>query len=251
MRAVIIQSCYIPWKGYFDLIDRADHFVILDEVQYSRGGWRNRNRIKTPHGLKWLTIPLRHSGTFPSAIRDMHIDGRDWFAGHCATIEQAYRESPGWPVLRDWLREARAAAERPTLSEVNEALTRSLCQLLGIRTPITQSSAFGVRCDDPTERLVLLCHALGADRYLSGPAAKAYMDEERLAAAGITLEYFDYSGYMPYPQPHGPFEHAVSIIDALAALGSRARDALSRMPGSPPSIVQAARLPAAVDPLPA
>ena len=233
MRAVIVQSCYIPWKGYFDLIAHADHFVILDEVQYSRGSWRNRNRIKTAKGLHWLTIPLRHSGTFPSRILDMRIDSESWFASHRAAIEQSYRDSPGWDTLRQWLGECREAAASKSLSEVNEALIRSLCGLLGIRTAITQSTQFGVQCEDPTERLVRLCRALGADRYLSGPAAKSYLDEDRLADAGIALEYFDYSGYVAYPQAHGPFEHAVSIIDAIAALGPAAAGALQRLPGTP------------------
>jgi hypothetical protein len=228
MRVAIVQSCYVPWKGYFDLIRSADHFILLDDVQYSRGDFRNRNQVKTAAGLKWLTIPLRHSGTFPALIRDMRVSDPGWNASHFETIRQAYRASPGWPVLHDWMKQYLLKADAATLTEVNEFLLRSLCELLGIRTPMTQSVAHGVRCDNPTERVVRLCQAVGATHYLSGPRARAYMEEDRFEAAGIRLEYFDYSGYPEYDQPHGPFEHHVSIVDTIACLGADAARALKR-----------------------
>ena len=228
MRVAIVQSCYVPWKGYFDLIRSADHFILLDDVQYSRGDWRNRNRVKTAQGLKWLSIPLQHSGTFPALIHDMRVSEAGWMRGHYALIEQSYRHSPGWPVLKPWLEENLLAATEPTLSEVNERLTRSLCAFLGIATPITRSEQYAVRCENPTERVVRLCQAVGATRYLSGPSARAYIEDERFREAGIALEYFDYSGYPEYPQPHGPFEHAVSIVDTIACLGREAHTALAR-----------------------
>ncbi len=228
MRVAIVQSCYVPWKGYFDLIRNADHFILLDDVQYSRGDWRNRNQVKTASGLKWLTIPLRHSGTFPAAIRDMRVADPGWSASHYATIQQAYRDSPGWAVLRDWMKGALLAAKAETLTEVNDFLLRSLCEMLGIRTPITQSVIHGVACDNPTERVVRLCQAVGATHYLSGPSARDYMEERRFDEAGIRLEYFDYSGYPEYQQPHGPFEHHVSIVDTIACLGADAAAALRR-----------------------
>ena len=228
MRVAIVQSCYLPWKGYFDLIRSADHFILLDDVQYSRGDWRNRNQIKTAAGLKWLTIALHHSGTFPAAIRNMRISEPGWNASHCSAIQQAYGACPGWPVLREWMKSSLLAANAETLTEVNEFLLRSLCKLLGIRTPITQSVAHGVQCENPTERVVRLCQAVGATHYQSGPRAKDYMEEPRFDAAGIRLEYFDYAGYPEYEQPHGPFEHHVSIVDAIACLGADAAQALKR-----------------------
>ena len=228
MRVAIVQSCYVPWKGYFDLIRSVDHFILLDDVQYSRGDWRNRNRIKTANGLRWISIPLRHSGTFPALIHDMRISNADWNRSHYSQIEQAYRECAGWPVLRAWLEENLLAPGDETLSEVNERLTRSLCGLLGIATPITRSEAYAVRCGNPTERVVRLCQAAGATRYLSGPSARDYIEPERFEEAGIALEYFGYGGYREYPQPHGAFEHAVSILDAVAGLGHEARLALER-----------------------
>jgi len=228
MRVAIVQSCYVPWKGYFDLIRGADHFILLDDVQYSRGDWRNRNRVKTAAGLKWISIPLRHSGTFPALIHDMHVNDPAWAQGHYALIEQSYRDAAHWPVLRAWLKENLLPSKEATLSEVNERLTRSLCELLGIRTPITRSEQYNVRCENPTERVVRLCQAVGATEYVSGPSARAYIEEERFRDAGIALEYFDYSGYPEYPQPHGAFEHAVSIVDTIACLGSGAAAALKR-----------------------
>jgi hypothetical protein len=228
MRVAIVQSCYVPWKGYFDLIRSCDHFILLEDVQYSRGQWRNRNQIKTAQGLKWISIPLRHSGTFPTLIHDMRVNDPDWMRRHYSILEQSYRASPGWKVLRDFLDAELLPRNEPTLSEVNESLTRSLCRLLGLETPITRSERYAVRCENPTERVVKLCQAVGGTRYLSGPGARSYIEEERFHDAGIALEYFDYSGYPEYPQPHGPFEHAVSILDVIACLGTDAASALRR-----------------------
>ncbi len=228
MRVAIVQSCYLPWKGYFDLIRSADHFILLDDVQYSRGDFRNRNQVKTAAGLKWITIPLKHSGTFPALIRDMQVGEPGWNESHSALIEQAYRATPGWPLLREWLRASLLTAKQGSLSEVNDALLRSLCRLLGISTPITQSTEYRVASANATERVVKLCQAAGATRYLSGPSARDYIEEDRFREAGIALEYFDYSGYEEYPQPHGPFEHHVSIVDAIACLGTDCARALTR-----------------------
>ncbi len=235
MRAAIIQSCYVPWKGYFDVIRSVDHFILLDDVQYSRGNFRNRNRIKSAKGPRWLTIPLRLSGTFGARIDEMRIADPRWNEGHRSTLLQCYRDCPGWPVLRDWMRDALLMADAPTLSEVNDRLLRSLCELLGIGTTITQSSEHGVKSDDPTERVVRLCRAVGATHYVSGPSARSYMRDEPFAAAGITYEYFEYGGYVEYAQPHGPFLHEVSILDAMACLGDDARKALDRV-SSPRSV---------------
>lgn len=233
MRVAIVQSCYLPWKGYFDLIRSVDHFILLDDVQYSRGDWRNRNRIKTAAGLKWISIPLRHSGTFPALIHDMHVADPSWRESHCALIEQAYRGCAGWPVLRDWIAANLRRADAATLSEVNEPLLRSLSTFLGIGTPITRSETYQVRCENATERVVRLCAALGASTYVSGPSARAYIENRQFDDAGIALEYFSYAGYPEYPQPHGPFEHAVSILDTIACLGTDAASALERVAVTP------------------
>ena len=228
MRLAIVQSCYLPWKGYFDLIRSADHFVLLDDVQYSRGDFRNRNQVKTAQGLKWISIPLRHSGTFPALIHDMRINDPDFARGHYALIEQSYRGCAGWPVAKAWLGDHLLKGTGDSLSDLNERLTRSLCELLGIRTPITRSESYNVACENATERVVRLCQAVGATRYLSGPSARGYIETQRFEEAGIELEYFDYGGYPEYPQPHGPFEHHVSIVDTIACLGTDAAAALKR-----------------------
>ena len=228
MRVAIIQSSYIPWKGYFDIVRSVDRFILLDEVQYSRGDWRNRNRIKTAQGLKWVSIPLRHSGTFPELIQHMQVSDPRWNRSHASLIEQAYKGCPGWPVLRTWVRDHLLELNSPSLSEINEALLRSLCGVLGIETPIVQSTVYGVREEDPTARVVALCKAAGATVYVSGPSASSYIDAAQFERAGIALEYFDYAGYAEYAQPHGPFVHAVSIIDTIACLGRDARQALHR-----------------------
>jgi hypothetical protein len=228
VRLAIVQSSYLPWKGYFDLIRSSDHFILLDDVQYSRGDWRNRNRIKTVKGLSWLTVPLRQGGTFPALIHDMHLDGAAWRQSHFSMIQQAYKGAPGWPLLRDWLKRNLVESNEETLSELNEKLTRGLCDLLGIGTPITRSEQYAITSEDPTERVVKLCLAVGATSYLSGPRARAYIREELFHEAGVTLEYFDYSGYPAYAQPHGDFIHEVSIVDTIACLGAKASQALIR-----------------------
>lgn len=230
LRIAIVQSCYLPWKGYFDLIRTSDCFILLDNVQYSRGDWRNRNQIKTEKGLKWLTLPLRHSGTFPSLIEDMRISDPDWRKRHRSQIEQAYRHAPHWPVLRNWLDNVLMRQDSDSLSVVNENLTRSLASLLGIQTPIVLAQSFGKTSDEPSERVLELCQRAGATTYVSGPAAKAYLREDIFAKAAIKVEYFDYSGYPVYPQLHGTFVHAVSIVDTIAHLGHAASQALNRPP---------------------
>jgi hypothetical protein len=235
MRAAIIQSCYVPWKGYFDIIRSVDHFILFDDAQFRRGDFRNRNQIKTANGLKWITIPIAHSGVYPERIMDMRIGDPDWSRRHYEMIRQSYRGAPGWPVLDAWLNEVLLAQRAPTLTELNESLLRSLCGLLGIRTGFSRSVDHGVQCDDPTERLIRLCQAVGATHYVSGPSAKNYMREELFAENGMTFEYFDYRGYVEYPQPHGPFVHNVSILDAIACLGTGAHRALDRVAPATPA----------------
>jgi hypothetical protein len=221
-RIAILQSNYIPWKGYFDIIRRVDEFVLFDEVQFTKNDWRNRNRIKTPKGLLWLTIPVRTAGRADQPIDETEIVDPDWARRHWENIRASYGQAVGFTAVAPRLEALYAdAAGEALLSRVNRAFLAVICPMLGIATPITNSRDYPCS-KGRTERLVGICQAAGATVYLSGPAARAYLDEAMFQAAGITVEWMDYGGYRPYPQFHDPFEHAVSILDLLCHTGAAA-----------------------------
>jgi hypothetical protein len=226
MRAVIIQSNYIPWKGYFDLLARADVVVLLDSVQSTKNDWRNRNAIKTAGGKLWLTIPIRHSNAL--RIREVEVAGNNWHQKHFRSISQAYARAPHAPDILPLIGEWYArAAEQTRLSAINRLFLDGAASLLGIETPMIDVASIMDDAEhdrlDPTGRLVEICRRVGADAYLSGPAARSYLDEEAFGSRAIRVEWFDYDGYPQYPQLHGEFDHAVSIVDPLLMLGPSAR----------------------------
>jgi hypothetical protein len=219
-RVAILQSNYIPWKGYFDLIGLVDEFVLLDDVQYTKNDWRNRNRIKTQNGVTWLTIPVEHSSRFGQRIDEVRIAGSHWRLKHWRSIVQSYGAAPFFAAYRERLEELyREPSER--LSDVNRRFLDVFCELLGVPTRISSSRDYP-SAEGATERLVEICRSLGASTYLSGPSARSYLDESLFTAAGIAVEYMDYSGYPEYPQLHPPFEHRVSLIDLLLSVGHEA-----------------------------
>lgn len=218
----IVQSNYIPWKGYFDLIASVDRFILYDDMQYTRRDWRNRNRIKTPQGLQWLTVPLRVSGNYDQPIHAMRIDGDAWIDRHLRALRGNYARARHYDETMAWL--APIYQRRHThLSALNRDLIEAICRSLGIATVIASSADYRL-CAGKTERLVDLCRQAGATRYVSGPAARGYIDSALFAVAGIALDWFDYGGYPEYPQFWGAFEHGVTILDLLFHCGPAARD---------------------------
>ena len=218
-RIAIVQSSYIPWKGYFDLIRSTDEFILLDDVQFTRRDWRTRNRIKTQHGVAWLTVPVQSKGHYHQSIESTLVADERWASRHWSTLRAAYGRAPFFKEYSATLAplyECRPAGER--VSEVNHAFITAICTLLGVTTPITWSSAYGA-CEGRNERLIDLCRMAGATDYLSGPSARGYLDEAAFASAGIRVQFADYSGYPEYPQPHPPFEHGVSMLDLLFCAG--------------------------------
>jgi hypothetical protein len=214
----IVQSCYIPWKGYFDLINLVDEFILYDDRQYTRRDWRNRNRIKTPQGSTWLTIPVEVKGRYEQRIDETHISDARWADRHWKTLIHNYAAAPFFDALRDEVQALYTRADSPELSRVNRLFLEELCRMLGIRTRLSWSTDYEAE-GTKTERLVSLCRAAGATDYLSGPSAREYMDEALFADAGIELGYMDYSGYPEYPQLHPPFDHAVTVLDLLFNTG--------------------------------
>ncbi len=225
----IVQSSYIPWKGYFELIARCDEFILFDDVQYTKRDWRSRNRIKTRGGLQWLSIPVNVSGRFFQAIKDVTIAERGWNLKHWRTIAANYARAPYFVTYRDRVEQLYGDAVDESLSAVNHRFIVGLCELIGIRTRISWSMDYRV-ANGKTERLVELCRQADATRYLSGPSARSYIDPALFECAGIELAFVDYGGYKEYAQLFPPFEHAVSVIDVLFNVGPAAREHILRHP---------------------
>lgn len=220
-RVAVVQSNYIPWKGYFDLINYVDEFILYDEVQFTRRDWRNRNLIKTPKGLEWITVPVEVKGNYHAAICDIRIADPQWGRRHWATLAHNYARAPFFRQYKDLLEPAFVDARETHLSQLNRRLIELLCGFLGIRTRLSWSSDYSSG-GDRNERLLGLCKAVGAGLYLSGPAAKGYLDEHLFATEGVAVEWMDYSGYPEYPQLYGSFEHTVTVIDLLLNTGAEA-----------------------------
>jgi hypothetical protein len=217
-KVAILQSNYIPWKGYFDMIAAVDEFVLYDDMQYTRRDWRNRNQIKTPQGLQWLTIPVKVKGRYLQAIRETEIDGTDWAASHWKALAQNYRRAPHFDEVAAWVEPLYRAATFADLSSVNRVFIEAVCRYLGITTRITNSWDY-VLGKGTTERLADLCAQAGGQEYISGPAARDYIEDSVFFGRGIKLTWFDYSGYLPYPQLWGDFSHNVTILDLLFNCG--------------------------------
>ena len=220
-RIAIVQSCYIPWKGYFDLINLVDEFILYDDRQYTRRDWRNRNRIKTPQGSQWLTIPVEVKGRYEQRIDEARISDRGWADLHWKTLTHNYSAAPFFDDYRDRLEDLYRRADDPLLSAVNRLFLEELGALIGIETQLAWSTDYAAE-GAKTERLVSLGRAAGATHYLSGPSAREYMDERLFEEAGIELEYMDYDGYPEYPQLHPPFDHAVTVLDLILNTGPEA-----------------------------
>jgi hypothetical protein len=217
----IVQSNYIPWKGYFDLIRAVDAFVLLDEVQFTKRDWRNRNRIKTPAGARWLSIPVVSKGRFIQAIDETEI-AEAWADKHWTALQHSYARAPHFQAMAPRIQVLyEQAAEERLLSRANFILVSGICHLVGIATPIHWSRDFlthGIK----TDRLLSICTAIGATHYLSGPAGRAYLETDKFRECGIDVSYADYSGYPEYPQLYPPFDHAVTILDLIFHVGDDA-----------------------------
>ncbi len=227
-KVAVLQSNYIPWKGYFDLIRSVDAFILFDDVQYTRRDWRNRNRIKTAQGEHWLSIPVKNKGRYEQLINEVVVSEPGWAAAHWKTIEMSYRRAACFMQMEGPIRALfEQAAELTQLSRINHLFIAGLCPLLNIHTPLYRAEELG-QATGKNERLIQLCQAVGGTHYLSGPAASCYLDEAAFAAAGIGLSYMSYDGYPEYSQLHGEFQHALSVIDLLFNTGADAPAFLER-----------------------
>jgi len=220
-KVAILQSNYIPWKGYFDLVAACDEFIIYDDMQYTRRDWRNRNQIKTADGVRWLTVPVKVKGKFYQKIRDTEIDGDEWRDVHWKSIVSSYKKAPYFDSISRWLNPIYMENEYVLLSSLNRRLMESICAYLGITTKISNSWDYHL-AEGKTERLVDLCVQAGATEYISGPSARDYIVPEQFSEAGIHLSWFNYDGYQEYGQLWGDFTHHVTILDLLLNCGTDA-----------------------------
>ena len=216
MKVTVIQSNYIPWRGYFDIMHDADVFVFYDDVQYTVNDWRNRNRVKTANGVVWLTIPVGDQND--RRICDVVLRDQTWSRKHWMTIEQTYRSAPGFARYREFFRSIYSRSWE-SLSGLNQTMIRAIAgDLLGIRTQILDSRDFDLQ-GKGSDRLLMLLKKMGATDYISGPSARSYLDAESYARNGVRVHWKDYSSYPQYPQLHGAYAPDLSIVDLLMNCG--------------------------------
>lgn len=227
-RIGIVQSNYLPWKGFFDLIATVDEIVLFDDFQYTRRSWRNRNRIKTPQGVTWLTVPVVASPQ-RTKISDVRIASPAWAALHLKTLRMAYSRAPHFDEVITMIEEQFNNQRSEMLSELNVSLIKRICTYLGITTNIKTHRDYKA-VDHRQLRLRDICLQAGASVYVSGPSAKSYLDESVMHSVGIEVEWFDYSGYPEYPQLWGPFIHEVSVVDLLVSQGPQSASYLKFKP---------------------
>lgn len=217
----ILQSNYIPWKGYFDMIAAVDEFILFDDMQYTRRDWRNRNQIKTHQGIQWLTVPVQVKGKYEQKIKDTLIDGSDWASAHWKALAQNYRRAPHFSEIAAWLEPLYIGGSYTNISQLNRSFIEAVCHYLGIKTVISNSWDYTL-LDGKSERLADLCKQAGGTEYISGPSAKDYVEESLFTDMNIKLTWFDYAGYTEYPQLWGEFTHGVTILDLLFNCGKGA-----------------------------
>ena len=221
-KIAILQSNYIPWKGYFDIIRSVDLFIVYDDVQYTRRDWRNRNQIKTAQGLKWLTIPVKSKGNYTQRICDTEIHGNAWAEQHWKTLVSNYSKSPFFKEYNAGVKAAyEKAARLGLLSEVNLLFIKEINRMLGINTKISFAQDF-LPEGRKEDRILSICKNCGASVYLTGPAGLNYLNSGKFKKEGIEIAVADYSSYPEYPQRFGQFVHNVSVLDIIFNTGRRA-----------------------------
>lgn len=219
----IMQPGYLPWLGYFDLAATADVFVLYDDVQFDKGGWRNRNRILGPRDRPlWLTAPAVTAGRLQQSIKDTVLTEDKWQVRHLRSIKQTYARAPffDWcfPSIDSYLGQRRFK----WLLELCLDGHHAIAGLLRLSAPVRLASELGFAGIGRTERLVAICTSLGASRYIAADASQAYMDEPLWARDGLSLVYQRYP-HPVYPQFREPFVSHLSIIDALMFVGPATR----------------------------
>jgi len=235
-KVAILQSNYIPWKGYFDIIHDVDIFVYYDEVKYTKNDWRNRNKIYPKNGLQWLTIPISKDAV-RLKISEVLLGNEHWQEQHYKSMAFSYGKSSHFGQIDMLAQDIYLQHHWSSLSELNQYVIEKIARYIGIETRFVDSRDL-VLAGDRVERLISILQQLGADEYVSGPSARAYLHghEHLFTENQIRLVYKDYTGYPSYPQLATPFEHAVSIVDMIANIDHEQIPSYIwgwRTPGSP------------------
>lgn len=220
-KVAILQSNYIPWKGYFDIINQVDEFIFYDDVQYTKNDWRNRNKIKTLNGPIWLTIPVRQEN-LSQKINETKVSQDNWAEKHWKSISLNYSKAANFDLYKSDLEKFYSEIKTPYLSEINRSAIELLNSFLGIKTILTSSADYNL-IEGKNERLIDLILQAGGTHYLSGPSAKDYIREDLFREANIEISWMDYSGYPEYDQLFPPFVHAVSVLDLILNAGKDAK----------------------------
>lgn len=224
MKVAILQPGYLPWLGFFEQMQRVERFIYLDDVQYTKQDWRNRNRIKTPDGPVWLTVPVRKAPT-GTPINEILIDHRQgWVDKHLRLLHHAYAKSTYFEFVMQDLRESLTRGH-DRLQDLCIEVTALMCRMMNIETPTQLASTLRISEDDKTRRLVAICQAVGADSLYDGKAAADFIEHFRFDEAGVELEFQDYR-HPVYPQLWGEFLPYMSAIDVLFNCGPHARDVM-------------------------
>lgn len=217
MRVAVLQSNYIPWRGYFDIIQRADLFIFYDDVKFTKNDWRNRNRIMSPNGPIWLTIPCPKN--YDVKINQVQPSSEDWQAKHWKTICQNYRKATFFRDFEDFFQNFYLGHSWSSLSRLNQHLiTRIASDFFELDTHFEDSSTRNLQ-GTKSSRLLDLLEQVGASVYISGPSARNYIDEEQFRSRGIRIEWMDYGHYPEYRQLRSPFVGNLSVLDLLFNAG--------------------------------
>ncbi len=227
-KIAVVQSNYIPWKGYFDLIRCVDEFILFDDMQYTRRDWRNRNRIKTPAGPAWLTIPVVTKGNYLQKIKDTVVADQKWRQKHWQSICHNYSKARYFNRYAEQFKALYLDSDEKLLSLINYGFIFEICKLLNISTEISWSMDYQL-ADSRNTRLLSLCQQTGATEYVSGPSAQSYLDSGLFREANMRVTFFNYAGYPEYGQRFPPFRHDVSVIDLIFNEGPSAHTYLERL----------------------
>ena len=212
----VMQSNYIPWKGYFDLINDVDTLIIYDDVQFTKNDWRNRNKIKTQQGPLWLTVPVGQD--ISRNVNEVMIAEKAWQKKHWKTLELNYKKQKGFSQYKDFFENFYLSKTWENLSEMNQYLIENICQFLKISTEIKRSEFFNKKGEGSIKLLSLLKDA-DAKEYFSGPAGLNYFSEQDFKKENIKLTIKKYGPYQQYDQPYGEFINEVSVLDLLFCCG--------------------------------
>ena len=229
-KVLIYQSYYIPWRGYFDMINMADEFIIYDSMQYSKNGFYNRNQIKTPNGQQWITIPVKnnHHISEHQTIRETNVVNNNWRKKHWNAILLNYAKATYFKEYKNIFEDLYLNSQETCLSNINISFFKIIFDILGIKTKLSLDTDYEL-VGNRNERLINILKQASATTYISSPVAKNYMDLDLFKKANINIEWMNYDNYPEYNQLFPPFEKGVTILDLIFNEGKNASKYMKSM----------------------